>query len=79
MNEPLSGGSCGACLRIARRRGIAIGSRLKLRNGHVGTVAAVNHFDGVKVLVHSSDERETVLLSLEAAMDRGVARGRVAS
>lgn len=67
--------SCGACLRIARRRGIAIGSRLKLRNGHVGTVAAVNHFDGVKVLIHSSDEQEVLLLTLAAAGGRDARAG----
>ena len=75
-----AGGSCNACLRIARRRGIALGSRLVLRDGHVGTVGLINHFrDGVMILVHSSDGQETVLLSLEAAMDRDVARGRIAS
>ena len=76
----MSGGSCNACLRIARRRGIALGSRLKLRDGHVGTVGLISHWrDGVMVLVHSSDERETVLLSLDAARDRDVARAGIAS
>ena len=66
------GGSCGACLRIARRRGLKPGSRLKLRSGHVGTVGLVNHCPeaGVMVLVYSSDERETVLLPLAAATGR---------
>ena len=71
----MTGGSCNACLGIARRRGLRPGSRLKLRRGHVGTVAAVNHFDGVKVLVHSSDEREILLLTLAAAGGRDARAG----
>ena len=71
MTTPGTVGSCNACLRMARRRGIAIGSRLKLRNGHVGTVSCISHSpEGVVLLIHSSDERETVLLPLAAATGR---------
>jgi hypothetical protein len=78
-----AGTSCGACLAIARRRGIHVGSEIPIRSGHRGTVVAINHTldrarDAVFVLVCDDAAAETLFLSLGAAAYRDTLLGESA-